>query len=262
MIKNLLVHRYLIAQMTQREVLQRYRGSMLGIVWSFILPLVMLAVYMFVFSVVFKTRWGLEQENELQFGVILFSGLIVHALFTECLTKAPGLITGNVQLVKKVVFPLEILPLITLCSSLFHFAVSLIVLVIFMLFAGFTIPLTALLVPVVLAPLIMLTLGMNWFLASLGVYLRDVSQIVGVVATILLFMSPIFFPISRIPEKWQVFIYMNPLTTIVIELRKVLMWGELPDWQSLGLYSVVGLLSLIFGYWWFGRTRRGFADVI
>ena len=117
MIRNLLAHRYLIAQMTQREVLQRYRGSMLGIVWSFILPLVMLAVYMFVFSVVFKTRWGLEQENDLQFGVILFSGLIVHALFTECLTRAPGLITSNVQLVKKVVFPLEILPLITLCSA-------------------------------------------------------------------------------------------------------------------------------------------------
>ncbi len=262
MIRNLLAHRYLIAQMTQREVLQRYRGSMLGIVWSFILPLVMLAVYMFVFSVVFKTRWGLEQENDLQFGVILFSGLIVHALFTECLTRAPGLITSNVQLVKKVVFPLEILPLITLCSALFHFVVSLIVLVVFMLIAGFTIPSTAILVPIVLAPLVLLTLGMNWFLASLGVYLRDVSQMVGVVATILLFMSPIFFPISRIPEKWQVFIYMNPLTTIVIELRKVLMWGELPDWQSLGIYSLVGLLSLLFGYWWFGRTRRGFADVI
>ncbi|MDG2087447.1 MAG: ABC transporter permease [Arenicellaceae bacterium] len=262
MIRNLLAHRYLIAQMTQREVLQRYRGSMLGIVWSFILPLVMLAVYMFVFSVVFKTRWGLEQESELQFGVILFSGLIVHALFTECLTRAPGLITGNVQLVKKVVFPLEILPLITLCSALFHFVVSLIVLVVFMLIAGFNIPPTAILVPIVLAPLVLLTLGMNWFLASLGVYLRDISQMVGVVATILLFMSPIFFPISRIPEKWQIFIYMNPLTTIVIELRKVLMWGELPDWQSLGLYSVLGLLSLVFGYWWFGRTRRGFADVI
>lgn len=262
MIRNLLAHRYLIAQMTQREVLQRYRGSMLGIVWSFILPLVMLAVYMFVFSVVFKTRWGLEQESELQFGVILFSGLIVHGLFTECLTRAPGLITGNVQLVKKVVFPLEILPLITLCSALFHFVVSLIVLVVFMLIAGFNIPSTAILVPIVLAPLALLTLGMNWFLASLGVYLRDISQMVGVVATILLFMSPIFFPISRIPEKWQIFIYMNPLTTIVIELRKVLMWGELPDWQSLGLYSVVGLLSLVFGYWWFGRTRRGFADVI
>jgi lipopolysaccharide transport system permease protein len=262
LIRSLLKHRYLIAQMTLREVLQRYRGSMLGIVWSFVLPLIMLAVYMFVFSVVFKTRWGLEQESEIQFGVILFSGLIVHALFTECLTRAPGLITGNVQLVKKVVFPLEILPLVTLCSALFHFAVSLLVLVIFMVVAGFTIPLTAFLAPLVLAPLVLLILGMNWFLASLGVYVRDIAQMVGVVATILLFMSPIFFPISRIPEQWQVFIYMNPITTIVIELRKVLMWGELPNWYHLGIYTLVGLFSLVCGYWWFSRTRRGFADVI
>lgn len=257
-------HRSLIAQMTRREVLGRYQGSALGLAWSFFNPVFMLAVYTFVFSEIFGARWGGAgaQESKTQFAVILFAGMIVQGLFAELLNRAPGLVLSNVNYVKKVVFPLEILPVIGMGTALFHALVSLgVLLLAFFLFNGF-LHATALLAPLVLLPLVVLTLGLSWLLASLGVFLRDVGQLVGVVTTVLLFMSPVFYPVSAVPERFRALIMANPLTFIIEQLRAVLIWGQWPDWGGLGIYALVALAVAWAGFAWFQKTRRGFADVL
>ena len=255
-------HGDLILQLSKREVLERYRGSLLGLLWSFIHPLFMLAVYMFVFGVVFQMKWGTDQNVDVQFAVILFSGLVVHGLFAECMVRGPGLIVGNQHFVKKVVFPLEILPIVSVCVALFHMLVGLVILTLAIVFAHSTLPLTALLAPLVLFPIIVLALGMSWLLASLGVFLRDISQVVGILATVLLFLSPIFYPVSALPEHLQAYLYINPLTLIIGELREVMIFGNAPDWMALSIYLLIAYTFMMLGMWWFYRTRYEFADVI
>lgn len=255
-------HRDLISQMIHRDVLERYRGSMLGLIWSFAHPLLMLLVYMFVFGIVFQIKWGVEHDDNIQFGVVLFAGLVVHALFTECLVRAPNLVRANTHFVKKVVFPLEILAVTSVGTALFHTAVSLAILLIFNTVVHFQFHWTIVFLPVVLIPLVVLSLGVSWFLASLGVFLRDVTHIVGILATVLLFLSPIFYPLSAVPEVVRPLIYLNPLTVIVEQLRNVVIWGKAPDWIDLLVYFLLAALCARFGFWWFQRTRRAFADVL
>ena len=256
------VHKELIFQLAKREVLERYRGSFLGLVWSFVHPVLMLLVYMFVFGVVFQMKWGIEQKSDLDFAVILFSGLVVHGLFAECLVRAPSLVTNNPHFVKKVVFPLQILPVVSVCVALFHTSVGLLILTAATLLTQAALPATAVLMPVVLFPIVILALGVSWFLASLGVFLRDVSQVVGILATVLLFLSPIFYPVSAVPDYLQPYLYLNPLTLIIEELRNVLIFGNMPDWGALGLYLLLAYSFMMFSAWWFTRTRNAFADVI
>ncbi|GHC87675.1 transport permease protein [Pseudorhodoferax aquiterrae] len=251
--------------MARREVVGRYQGSVFGLAWSFFNPILMLAVYTFVFSVVFKARWTAGPdvgESRTQFAVILFAGMIVHGLLAEMMNRAPGLVLGNVNYVKKVVFPLEILPVVTALSTLFHTAISLTVLVVaFWLFHGY-LHWTTLLVPMVFLPLILLGLGLSWLLASLGVFLRDVGQVVVILTTVLMFLSPVFYPLSAIPEGLQSLVMLNPLTFIIEQARAVLVFGHLPDWFGLAAYMLCALLIAWAGYFWFQRTRRGFADVL
>ena len=187
-------NRQLILQMTKREVVGRYKGSAMGLLWSFLNPVFMLAVYTFVFSVVFKARWGVDgNESKTQFAIVLFVGMIVHSLFAEVLNRAPSLILSNVNYVKKVIFPLEILPVISMGAAIFHSLVSLVVLLIaFVIFNGY-LHWTAIFIPLVLLPLVILTLGFAWVLASIGVFLRDVGQTIGIVTTVMMFLSPVFF---------------------------------------------------------------------
>jgi len=256
-------NRHLIAQMTQREVLGRYKGSALGLAWSFFNPVLMLAVYTFVFSVVFQMRWGLgEEESKTQFAVVLFVGMIVHGLLAEVLNRAPGLILGNVNYVKKVVFPLEILPVVSMGAALFHSLVSFgVLLLAFALFNGF-LHWTAVLAPLVVLPLVILTLGLAWMLASLGVFLRDVGQTIGVVTTVMMFLAPVFYPITAVPEELRPLMMANPLTFIIEQAREVLIWGRLPNWIGLGIYTLIATTVAWAGYAWFQKTRKGFADVI
>ena len=264
--KKLILHRHLIFQMTKREVVGRYRGSVLGLLWSFLNPLMMLSVYTFVFSVVFKSRWGIAppgtEESKTMFAIMLFTGLIVHAVFAEVINRSPGIVLSNVNYVKKVVFPLEILPIVTLGAALFHSLVSLAVLILaYAIFQG--VPhLSILLAPVVMLPLIILTLGLAWFLASLGVYLQDVGQTTGIITTVMLFLSPVFFPLHSLPEQYQTIILLNPLTFIIEQMREVLVWGRMPDFMGLGVYLIVSLIVAAAGYAWFQKTRSGFADVL
>jgi len=261
--KTLWSNRQLIAQMTRREVLGRYKGSVLGLAWSFFNPVLMLAVYTFVFSVVFQMRWGLgEGESKTQFAVVLFVGMIVHGLLAEVLNRAPGLILGNVNYVKKVVFPLEILPVVSMGAALFHSLVSFgVLLLAFALFNGF-LHWTAVLAPLVVLPLVILTLGLAWMLASLGVFLRDVGQTIGVVTTIMMFLAPVFYPITAVPEELRPLMMANPLTFIIEQAREVLIWGRLPNWLGLGLYTLIASAVAWAGYAWFQKTRKGFADVL
>lgn len=263
LISNIWQKRRLIFQMTRREVIGRYKGSMMGLLWSFLNPLFMLAVYTFVFSVVFKARWtSSAEESKGDFAILLFSGLIVHGLFSEVLNRAPSLILANVNYVKKVVFPLEILPIVSMCTALFHSGVSLTVLLGAIFLMDGNLSLTMLYLPLVVLPYIIFVQGLAWILASLGVYLRDVGQTIGIVTTVMLFLSPVFFPVSALPEDLRPLMLANPLTFIIEQVRDVLIWGRTPDWIGLGLYSLMALLTAWIGYAWFQRTRKGFADVL
>lgn len=262
MLESLRGNRELIAQMTRREVVGRYKGSVMGLLWSFLNPLFMLVVYSFVFSVVFKARWSGGGESQTQFAVILFAGMTVHALFAEVLNRAPGIILGNVNYVKKVVFPLEILAVISLGAALFHALVSLLVLLVaFAMLNGF-IQWTAIFAPLVLLPLMLLSLGFGWILSSLGVFVRDIGQLIGVFTTALLFLSPVFFPVSALPESFQPWLNLNPLTFIIEQTRDVLIWGRMPDWEGLTLYLIGAGIFAWLGYFWFQKSRKGFADVL
>lgn len=262
MLHSLWVHRRLIGRMSQREVIGRYRGSVLGLLWSFLTPLFMLAVYTFVFSVVFKARWGTGEESRTQFAVVLFAGLIIHSLFAEVINRSPQLILGNVNYVKKVVFPLEILPVIQLAAATFHALVSVVVLLAAQwVFTG-SVPATAWLLPAVLLPLLAWVLGLAWALASLGVFARDVGQTVGLVTSVMLFMSPVFFPIETLPAELQPWMRLNPLTFIIEQAREVLIWGRAPDWTGLALYGLGAAAVAWLGFAWFQKTRKGFADVL
>lgn len=254
-------NRALVKQMVKREVIGRYRGSFLGLLWSFVNPVLMLAVYTFVFSMVFQARWGSGSGDKFEFALVLFAGLIVYNLFSECLSRAPGLILANVNYVKKVIFPLEILPWVALGSALFHAAISLSVLVIFQLLVS-SVSWTILLLPLVILPLLLLIMGASWLLASIGVFIRDVGQFVGMLMTILMFMSPIFYPASALPESVRNWLVLNPLTFIIEQARDVVIWGKLPDWGGLALYTLFALMAAWAGLFWFQKTRRGFADVL
>jgi lipopolysaccharide transport system permease protein len=262
--KSLWRNRQLILQMTKREVVGRYKGSAMGLAWSFFNPVFMLVVYSFVFSEIFKSRWsGVGgDDSKTQFAVVLFVGMIVLGLFSEVVNRAPSLILGNVNYVKKVIFPLEILPIIAMGAALFHSLISLCVLLAaFALFNGY-LQWTAVFIPLVLLPLVIVTTGLAWILAAIGVFLRDVGQTIGIITTVLMFLSPVFYPVTAVPERFRLFIMANPLTFIIEQARDVLIWGNTPNWIGLGVYTLVASMFAWAGFALFQKTRKGFADVL
>ena len=263
LLKSIWLNRHLISRMINRQIAERYRGSTLGLVWSFITPLFLLAVYTFVFSVVFKARWGSTlEESKVQFAFLLFIGLITHSLLADILNNAPYLIQGNVNFVKRVVFPLEILPIVSLGAILFHALISLSVLLIALFFFNGFIYWTALLIPLVWLPLLLTSLGIAWGLASLGVFFRDISHVTSIITMVMLFLAPVFYPLEAIPQKYHIWIMLNPLTFIIEQSRNVLIWGKIPNWYGLFIYLIFSLVILWGGFWWFQKTRKGFADVL
>jgi lipopolysaccharide transport system permease protein len=262
--KSLWRNRQLILQMTKREVVGRYKGSAMGLTWSFFNPVFMLVVYTFVFSEIFKSRWGGVggDDSKTQFAVVLFVGMIVLSLFSEVLNRAPSLILSNVNYVKKVIFPLEILPIIAMGAALFHSLVSLCVLIsAFALFNGY-VQWTVVFTPLVLLPLVIVTTGLAWILAAIGVFLRDVGQTIGIITTVLMFLSPVFYPVTAVPERFRPFIMANPLTFIIEQARDALIWGNTPNWIGLGVYTLVASMVAWAGFALFQKTRKGFADVL
>lgn len=262
MARSFFGNRVLIYQLAKREVISRYRGSLMGLAWSFFNPLLMLAVYTFVFSVVFNARWGLENAHKGDFAIILFVGILVHGIFAECVNRAPTLIIGNASYVKHVVFPLETLPWVAMGAALFHAMVSLVVLLLAQLLMRGVLPLSVLYFPLVLLPLMLFTMGLAWMLSALGVFVRDIGQMTGILTTILLFLAPVFYPVTALPEGIRKWIYLNPLTFIIEQAREVLIWGKAPDFIGLGKYTLFALVVAWLGYVCFQKMRRGFADVI
>lgn len=255
----------LIVRMTRRDVVARYRGSFIGLAWSFFNPVLLLIVYTFVFSVVFKARWGDSRfgaDGDGNLAVMIFSGMIVHALFSECFVRSPQLITGNSNFVKRVVFPLEVLPWVSMGSAIFHLLVSLLVLVGGQLIASGAVHPTVLLAPLALVPLMLFTMGVSWFVSAAGVYFRDLAQASGIVSTMMLFLSPVFYPLSIVPEDYRAWFYLNPLTYMIELLRELVVFGSLPPVGPYLLYCMASITVAWLGYAWFQKTRRGFADVL
>jgi lipopolysaccharide transport system permease protein len=263
LLSSLLQNRALLFQLVRRDVSLRYRGSLLGVAWSFANPVLMLLVYTFVFSFVFRSRWGgMDDGNHTGFAILLFVGMILHGFFSEVANRAPTLILTNVSYVKRVVFPLEVLPLVAIGSALFQALVSLVVLLMAQLLMANTLPWTVSLFPFLFFPFVILVTGVALFLSATGVYIRDVTQTIGIVTMIMLFLAPVFYPITTLPKALQIAFYLNPLTFVIEESRKVLLFGELPNIFGLVIYSAVCILTCWAGFWWFQRTRNGFADVV
>jgi len=262
LLASLYRNRSLIFDLVKREVVGRYKGSTMGLLWSFFNPVLMLAVYTFMFSVVFKARWAGGSDSKVEFALILFTGLLMFNLFGEVVNRAPNLILHNATYVKKVIFPLEILPVVALGSAAFHLLVSLAVWIVFFL-VFFSLPnWSALQVFLIFIPLMLLTLGMAWLLASLGVYLRDVGQIISVVTMVLMYLSPVFYPMAAVPESLRDAMLLNPLTYIVEDTRNVMIFGKNLDWLHWGIWTAVSALIAWLGFAWFQKTRKGFADVL
>ncbi len=262
MFSSLWRNRTLIKASTKREILGRYRGSFLGLLWAFFNPLFMLAVYTFIFSVVFKSRWNVENDSKTEFALVLFIGLIIFNLFGDAINRAPSLVLNNPNYVKKVIFPLEILPIVSLFCALFHALISLCVWMLAHQFFLGPLPVTALYLPLIIFPFLLFVMGFSWGLASIGVFLRDVSQFIGTFVVVLMFMSPIFYPVTALPEEFRKLLFINPLTPFIEQSRDVLYWGKSPNFSLLGVYTLFSAIFSWIGFAWFQRTRKGFADVL
>jgi lipopolysaccharide transport system permease protein len=260
---RLWTHRGLIRQLTQREIEGRYRGSALGLLWSLVSPLSLLLTYTFAFGVIFKGRWPESANGNLaEFSLALFCGLIVINVFAECVNRASTLIVSVPNYVKKVVFPIEVLPLSVAGAALFHALASLSVLILVNWLVNGRVHGTILLLPAVWLPLVFLSLGLMWLLASLGVFLRDISYLVTLLLQVLLFATPVFYPLSVVPQPFRAFLRLNPLAAIVEDFRGIALWGTWPHWGALGFSTLVSLVVMLLGYAWFMMTRKAFADVL
>ncbi len=255
-------HRSLIRELTVREVLGRYRGASFGLLWSLISPFLMLCVYTFAFGTVMGGRWPQPGDQQVDFAIILFAGLIVHGFFAECFTRAPSLVTSNVNYVKKVIFPIEILPWPMVLSALFHFLMNIVVFMVVRWIVEGGIAWTTVFAPLVILPLVPMTLGTCWLMASLGVYFRDLNQVTGVMAAAMLFLSSAIVPVDSIPEHYRWVFQLNPLTYIIDQSRAVLVWGQWPDFAGLAIYLFLASLFAGLCFLWFVATKKGFADVL
>ena len=262
-LRTLAGHRELISQFVVRDVTGRYRGSFFGIGWSFLNPILLLVVYTFLFGVVFRATWlGAAEGSTLQFAIILFAGMLTYNFFSECVNRAPSMVVSNPNYVKKVVFPLEILPGVALGSALFHYLIGVFVLLIVQLLVTGSLPWTIVLLPCILVPLVFLTAGAAWLLAALGVYVRDVGQATATATIMLGFLSPVFYPLEAVPEAYRELMRLNPLTSIVEGARDVLVFGALPNWGGLLYATILGVGLFLVALAFFQRARVGFADVL
>ena len=262
-VANLHRHRLLIEQFVKRDVLSRYRGSYLGLLWSLLRPLSMLAMYTVVFGYIFESKLGTHpNESKFDFTLALFCGLILFDFVAECVARAPTLVLTNPNYVTKVVFPLEILPVMTVGAALTQLVISCVPLLIALFCAHGSVPLTALYLPLILLPLVIFCLGITWLLASLGVFIRDINSLMPVVLMIILYDSAIFYSINRVPSNFLPLVLGNPLATIIDQARNAVLWGSPPVWGRYGFVLLASFVVMIFGYAFFMRTKSAFADVL
>ncbi len=262
-LRMILRNRNLLFYLVKRNIASKYQGSVLGLLWSFIQPLMMLCIYTYVFSVVFKARWGEDIGSSMgAFAIILFCGMALYTVFSEALTLSSTVIVSNTNLVKKVVFPLGLLPLSQVCASFVQGGIWLL-----LLFAGAVLVYgnlswSMLLLPVILLPFLLFTAGISFFAASLTVYVRDTPYVLNVLLQIFFFLTPIFYPVSAVPVSFRKFLWFNPLTYMIEQTRMVLLYARIPDWKLICISLAIGIIVFILGFAWFNKTQKGFADVI
>ncbi len=262
-LRHLWRHKELIGQLTRREVLFRYKGSYLGLTWVFLQPLFMLTVYTFVFSVIFESKWGVAiEDSRLTFAIALFCGILTFNILGDVANAAPMLILGHPNFVKKVIFPLEILPVVKLLGTVVHACFGLMILFLGMAIGHLPFHWTILLLPIVWFPMVIFSMGCGFFLSSLGVFIRDIGATVGVLVSMLLFMSPIFYPMEAVPDALRPYCQLNPIAVYVEDARRVLLWGQLPDWPWFFGGLIFSILVMVFGFVFFMRSKRAFADVL
>jgi len=240
----------------------RYRGALLGGAWALVLPLLMLCVYTFVFSVVLQGRWQGANDGGAGFAMRVFTGMLLFGIFAECVNEAPALLLSSQSFLKQVLFPSEVLPWVSLLAALWRFAMGFVLLMIARTLLLGVPPASSLAIPVMLVPMVLLTLGWSWLLSSLGVFLRDLAQVITVFTSAAMFLSPVFYPASRIPEVLRPWLFLNPLATILEAARPALFDGKLPDWNALALTTIGTFAFAWLGHAWFVRAKPGFADVL
>lgn len=263
-VRTLTRHGDLIRQFAMRYFHARYRGTHLGFLWALVLPLLTLSIYTFVFSVIMKPKIDpVHVQTYTQYAVALFCKITVFALFSETVIRSCGLVLDNPNYVTKVVFPLEILPVANVLSTLLFscFSFSLVLIGRGVFYHGM--PWTAGLLPLIVLPVVLMGLGLSWFLSSLSVFVRDVGNLtVVVISQFLFFLTPIFFSLEIVPEPWRSLASLNPLASVVTAAEKAVVWGEVPEWRGLVASGVFGLVLMQLGYAWFMKSKRGFADVL
>ncbi|TKJ86649.1 sugar ABC transporter permease [Paenibacillus sp. CFBP13512] len=255
-------NRNIVVQFVKRETASRYKGSYLGFLWSVLTPLLMLIVYTFVFGEIFQAKWHAESTNKLEYAVIIFAGLTTYNLFSEVVGRSPFLILSNTNYVKKVVFPLEVFPVIAVGSALVNAAINFVLIAIFTVIVNHTLHWTVILLPIVILPLLFFTLGVSWLLSALGVFLRDIGQVIAIVIQALMLLSPILYSVDTIPLKFRWFYYLNPITYFVGDIRNVMIWGKVPILSIFVLELLVSIIICVVGLFFFRKTKHGFADVM
>ena len=261
LLRSLWRYRHMIRHLTASQIIQRYRGSLLGLFWTLVQPLLMLGIYSFVFGTIFRPRW-MQAGGESSFALVLFCGLTAYGFFAESLSRSVSLITGNPNYVKKIIFPLEVLAVTSVLAALAQSLAGFSILLLAQLWLQGYVPWTAWLMPLALLPLLLITLAFSWFFAALSVYFRDVENLMGLMLSGLMFLSPVFYSLQAVPEKVRPLFYLNPLTWAVEDLRRVLLWGQGLDWPVWCLQLLIAWLMLGLAYAWFKRLQPGFADVL
>ena len=251
----------LLVSLTKRELAARYKGSVLGMVWALLTPLVMIAIFTFIFAGIFKAKFG-ASSSQWDYALYLFCGLLPWSAFQEALQLSSNTIVSHANLVKRVVFPLETLPVAQTLAALANQLFGTAALLLAALLIHRVLHVTALFLPLLLVPQLMATLGAAWLLASIGVFVRDVVQGVTLALMAWMYLTPIIYPETLVPARYRWLVNLNPFTPLVRNYRRVLLEGQTPDWQGLAYFSAFAIVSFLFGYWWFARTRKNFADVI
>lgn len=263
LIANHVKYKDLLTQLVQRDIASKFKGTAFGVFWSVATPLIMLLVYTYVFSTIFQARWGATQLAEKSaFAIMLFIGLTTHNLFAESVSRSCEAIRSNTNYVKRVIFPLELLPTSIVASTLVQYLINIALIIAAVVITTGRIPYHSVFLPIVAAPLILFTWSISYLTAALGVFIRDLSQSLSLFLTVLLFLSPVFYPADAIPEKFRVWLHLNPLTFIIEQTRAILYWNTPVNWVGLGIYYAVALTMLWLTYAFFQKSRRGFADVL
>jgi len=253
----------LYMQLLKRDVMIRYKGSVLGVLWSLINPLVMLAVYTFVFSIVFKSKWGIHtSDNKAEYALVIFSALVFYNVFSEVVLRAPGLIIAHSNYVTKVVFPLELLSIMTLGNAILHSLLSLVILLLALFLFYGTLHWSVLFFPLIYIPLSLYSLGLSWFLSSVGVFIRDMGYFITIVIQVLFFMTPIFYPVNSVPQPYRTILSLNPLTGIIDNARNVLVFGKPIQWEWWIISTLIGAGFSFLSLLWFKKSKHAFADVL